>query len=1260
MKKTLFILFWLLDITARAQVFPVQVNTQLIPPYSPYLNDYAASGAQNLMVQIRTNDVTLTNYPCRLRITIEGVGITLKTKQNFIPRPLTLQGGGVTEIFYGEDLADYLTPRALDFSGFSRSEFEKSARLPEGVYRFSIEVLDYYRGTVVSNKGSATGWIILNDPPFLNLPANHSKVKIQDPVSILFTWTPRHTGSPNAAFTSEYTFRLVEIWPENRDPNDAFLSQPPLYQATTDENQLLYSIGEPSLIPGRSYAWQVTAHDTGGKDLFKNQGRSEVFVFRFGEELPAPENLLLRWAKPTTLAIRWDKVKDTEEVKYRLSYRPRKRTANDDHEWYETRTKFTEKTLYDLQPDTEYEVKVRTEKVAQESEYTETEIFKTLPQTQQAFSCKPDAMPPPVPEKTVPIFPLSINDTIHAGGYSVLVRDVTEMKGRYFGSGLAIVPWFNSAKVRVTFENISVNDRFWLTNGTIKSVWNSDSKFLLDVQTPLEPGKAPKAGEVDITIVAVDTLILVEGAAIASVTKDEQENIVITTTDGKQQVLTKGESYALTDETGSGYVIDKQGNIAKTTATQARAAAARANRNYDLTFAFEKGEGRFGFDEKKLDALSRYYQQLDDGTYIAWKSLSTSHPDLFDGHLTSGDADPAKVRFKVGPSQVIPSSSAGGNFTLNLQGKAAGVEEELLAVYAPGDTVPDKVLGKVNLVTYNLIRYNLVIVPVNGTSVPGGLNAEGISKRLNAVYGQAVVEWHVTLDQTLEVPLDETFDEGETGVFSNYTADMKKVLNAYGRFQANTHYLFLIDKPRDPSSLGYMPRNRAAGFVFIQPHRGNTDDFLKTIAHELGHGAFNLKHTFSEHPLAPGATDNMMDYSNGTFLNKYQWDYIHEPQTVLGLFDERGEIALDELEEKQVYEWWTRLPPYKKAGEILKKHFEASQIFKKVELSCDPGKCLITAELDIGGDISYTMEVTFLSTTSADDLLNTLAFEYHVDLWVSFKVKAEDVWDELYYWWRKQNDDLAQHKGWQVATVNFFADVITAATLVPAVEGWITGKHWRDGHDLRGWEQALAVLDFLVAEEMAKGCITNFVVRVGENAINLSRINEGARYLLQNCLERGVKFSVIADDEITLLGKEGQTIGKIAENTLTIEYSKFGGDIVCPQEKTTTIIGRFIDFVDGDGIEVIKDNKLYRYGKNPGGLNILDEKKWSWPINENWLREAVSRSDVIRLVSDPTNLQNLYIFKNGSQTAELTTFGKEIRLLESLGYTQDGFLMVRK
>ncbi len=152
------------------QVYPVQVTTQIVPPYTPYLSDYTAPGSQRMMMNFVLRDPTLPEYRCKLRITIEGVGITIRTKASYVPEALVLPGGGVPTLLYGEDLLEYFKPDNLDFAGITRNQYEKGAKLPEGIYRFTVEVLDYNRNTVVSNKGTATAWVILNDPPLLNLP----------------------------------------------------------------------------------------------------------------------------------------------------------------------------------------------------------------------------------------------------------------------------------------------------------------------------------------------------------------------------------------------------------------------------------------------------------------------------------------------------------------------------------------------------------------------------------------------------------------------------------------------------------------------------------------------------------------------------------------------------------------------------------------------------------------------------------------------------------------------------------------------------------------------------------------------------------------------------------------------------------------------------------------------------------------------------------------------------------------------------------
>jgi len=870
-----------------AQIFPVQVNTQIIPPYSPYLADYTVPGAQKLMVNILLKDATLPEYQAKLRITIEGVGITIRTKATYVPQPLMLPGGGIPLLLYGEDIAEYFDPNNLDFAGITRSQYQKGAKLPEGVYRFTIEVLDFNRGTVVSNKGTTVAWIILNDPPLLNFPKRDTKIQIIDPTNIAFSWTPRHTASPNAAFTTEYIFKLVEIWPANRNPFDAILTQPPLYEITTNYSQIIYGPAEPALLPGRKYAWQVQARDEEGRDLFKNQGKSEVFVFQFGDPLGIPEKLRLQTANSSSLTVRWDQpVAGSEVITYRVRYRP---AGNAGGPWYEDTTEGQLRTIISLQPETEYQIQVRAEQSTQMTEYSPVKVFKTKPAGADDFVCSSNVQPPPQPSGTQPLFRLGINDTIRAGGYDVVVRKANGSNGTYTGEGVAIVPWFNSAKVRVTFDKINVNDQSWLTNGIIKSFWNPDSKFLLKPET--KPGNqvTPDVGETSVNIAETEMLIHIESGLVVSVTQNEDGEVVVETSSGETQVVPKGKSASIIDDAGNGYVVDKEGNIAKTTAAAALEAYNKGQREYNMQLQFAKGNGQFGFDEKKLDALAQYYQQLEDGSFIPWKAVSPSEYDVVDALLGGTGIEKDKIRFEVDGTTITPKQSSDDKFTFSLLGRVQGTEEEFVAYYQQSETDEQKVIGKLNLTSYDKITKNVVIVPVN-MDMPPGLSTATIKSGLDEIYRQAVAYWQVTTANRLNITLSQLFDDGESGLLTNYTPDMKKVITAYGTLEDNTYYLFLIDRPKSGAdALGYMPRSKQAGFIFTANHRYEASRIIRTMAHELGHGAFNLKHTFSEFPglSSKGSTfDNLMDYPAGSTLYKYQWDYVHDPQKVIPLFED--------------------------------------------------------------------------------------------------------------------------------------------------------------------------------------------------------------------------------------------------------------------------------------------------------------------------------------------------------------------------------------
>ena len=547
---------------AIAQTFPVRVTPVLTPPYTPFLTDYTDPGAERLTLQIMLNDLTVTEFRTKLRMTIEGVGITITTNPNYFPPPISLQGG-VPQLIYGSDIADYFKMSNLVFQGLNPNEVQKNGgRLPEGIYRISFEVLDYNRNTVVSNKGSATAWMILNDPPFINLPLNNAKIKPLNPQNIGFQWTPRHRGSPNAAFTTDYDVKLVEIWPAGRNPFDAINTSRPIYETTTSATMVVYGPAETPLVLGREYALQVRARDNGGRDVFKNNGYSEVVRFIYGDECPMPSGLNADDINISKARMRWQGSGQNSD--YLLRYREKKEGAR----WFEEKTNQSYYNATGLRAGTTYEYQLAGACDIYESEETQIETFTTLTENPNAFVCAdPNSVPPP--DGSPPLPALFTNDFIHAGGFDMVVNKATGSNGRFTGEGLAVVPWFNSAKVRVTFENIGVNTSYQLTAGEIKSVWDANSEFLVESKKDLNENGANGNPKADSTATSIITF----PGIVDSVYVNENGKIVVVDANGRKteydQPITAsaGEKtpVTLTDSEGSEWSVDKNGSVSTST-----------------------------------------------------------------------------------------------------------------------------------------------------------------------------------------------------------------------------------------------------------------------------------------------------------------------------------------------------------------------------------------------------------------------------------------------------------------------------------------------------------------------------------------------------------------------------------------------------------------------------------------------------------------------------------------------------------------------
>ncbi|HEY0656728.1 MAG TPA: fibronectin type III domain-containing protein, partial [Chryseosolibacter sp.] len=723
--------------SSHAQVFPIQSSVSLIPPYSGNLSDYTSPGTQRIRVSLSCNDISITNYRVKLRLTIEGLGITLRSKPNFSYEPFIIDGGSPL-ILHGDDLIQYLDPRNLDFSGFSKSEYQRTGKLPEGVYRFSIEVLDYNRGTVVSNKGFATAWIVLNDVPILNLPATNSKTRIVDPTNIPFTWTPRHTGSPNSAFTTEYVFRLIEIWPANRNPNDAFLTQVPLYEVETSRSQIVYGPGEPSLIPGRKYAWQVQARDTEGRDLFKNNGKSEVFVFQFGDAIEMPQNVRKETANATTISIRWE-ASSTGEIpeRFRIRFRPEGGMT-----WYEETTTQYWHTLTGLQNNKAYDIQVRAEAGRQVSDYTFNQRHSTtLPIVDENFQCG-NPFNAQVPLMTTPLQTLQRGDMIKCSDFNIRVEEITASTAPSFsGKGFAKVYMFAGAWVEVTFTG-TFNAEYQMTAGSVKTTYQKGSKFAQITEEMKKIGE--NKPNLDSAKASEQSSFITITGIVDSVYMNGKGEIVVVSEDGTEQTYQQKKNAdgdkqetIIKDSAGNTWTVDKDGNITKAEAALAGVYSTRDSLNFVVTFK-ENETDEYGFDADNNFPTPTSTKVNNTDYFVGWKSIEQGKQDFVDASVLGVTKFPKKVGFKI-DSQNASSQPATdpAHSKVIFPGSFDGDSQELTAyakMKASGNEGESEVvLGKLNVVTYEFIQKKVVIVPVNN---PTELTGTEIQARLNKIYGQ--------------------------------------------------------------------------------------------------------------------------------------------------------------------------------------------------------------------------------------------------------------------------------------------------------------------------------------------------------------------------------------------------------------------------------------------------------------------------------------------------------------------------------------------
>ena len=872
-----------------AQTYPVQVVPVLTPPYSSKIADYANPMANKVQLQLITTDLSVQNRPVQLYVEIKGNGLTAASAPVLSGvSPLRISGGEILRLTNAE-LASYFQLRNLQ--GITSQQY--ASALPDGMYSFCFRVKDVLSGRWLSQSHCAIAYLMLNDPPILNIPSDNEQVAVTDFQNIIFSWTPRQINATNVT----YSFELREILDPTLDPRFAFeVSRHILKEDDLRMTTFVYDVSKPNLIPGRRYAWRVRAISTGGlaeNSVFKNDGYSEVHTFVYAVNCSKPLFLLSEQQGRSRTKLLWQG--HTLHQKYHIQYRKKNVEGA---QWFETFTRNTQTLIADLEAG-EYEFRVGAScegeryGITPSYVYSDIQTFKiekTPNTTEQGYNCGI------VPKITItnqkPLNSLITNEVFTAGDFAVTLLEVSGSNGVFSGKGFIKVPYLNDTKLAVEFENVKINSDYQLTDGVVKTTYDADWKNVQFIENLTGQGK--KSNEINVPF---------------EIDKVETRNgeIVVTGKDGRKEVFpfggndstVKGKVTTTTNGVTSTqekiYHIDKDGKVSEPQTVAQGGKPTKENTNgvskggeataltakgIEVTFE-NTADSKYAY-EVPTKAYSKDYQKLD-GKYIPFKAVvkGETEPFLAKVQITDKNISTDSLIFKTDKGALIESKRVEGSndFLLTLKGFHSFAVEQVQATIKQGKKY--QIAGVFNLVHLSPKTAKVILVPTS----------ENISMdidRVKSIYSKI----GVTLDITWAAPFDITpyLTNGslETndvfGDLTDYSPSQQAIINAYkatGKVANDTYYVFITNAKSSTGQAGYMALGGQFGFVF--------DSTARTLAHELGHGIFKLEHPFKGKNADKGKTTALMDYNEGQDFFYRDWKQINDPKVKLYAFQGQSE-----------------------------------------------------------------------------------------------------------------------------------------------------------------------------------------------------------------------------------------------------------------------------------------------------------------------------------------------------------------------------------
>ena len=285
-KISLHILFLFFCSVFYAQTYPSALSTALINSKTLFLDEYADPFQPHIKTTIYFTDFAepVWNFALHLKITGPN-GIVIQTKPGVKPVTPVMVAPGQPYELEGADLAFYFNYNNLNFTNISRAQLEINNRLPEGLYTFCFEAVDYETGKYLSRPACASAYLTLNDPAIIINPVCGSVIENISLQNILFQWQLSNANGNLNLSQLTYQIDLYEVNNSWSNPATAILNNQalPIWQSSPlQQNNYLYTNIDPPLEKGKRYVFTVKTLESNGRSSFKNGGYSMPCHFHFG------------------------------------------------------------------------------------------------------------------------------------------------------------------------------------------------------------------------------------------------------------------------------------------------------------------------------------------------------------------------------------------------------------------------------------------------------------------------------------------------------------------------------------------------------------------------------------------------------------------------------------------------------------------------------------------------------------------------------------------------------------------------------------------------------------------------------------------------------------------------------------------------------------------------------------------------------------------------------------------------------------------